>query len=289
MKQTKLILGLAATTMSLASASMAAVFFETFDYGAVKPTVGTDAANLNGSFFQEGTWATSSPALPGASNSPASPELIDVQQGSIHVDRPDADAFIRGDFARPMGLDGTVVDFDFALSRTAGNHLKDVEVVGLDAGGNEAFRLVMSADNTAAQNDARRVGYYTGGGTLLNWDIPDAGDANGDIAPGTGGPYSPAFSSIGLRFSPDGYTIGFARANSYRFFLISYNEATGDLVAIEFHFQGDPTGNNNSGFFLDNIYAGARLVPEPSTATLLILGVIGVRYGRKAFRSNTRA
>ena len=116
----------AATLMLAASTSQAAVFFETFDYPA-PPTVGTDAANLNGSNFQEGSW---SGTLPPGVSSPGAPELILQQQGSIHIDRPNADAFIRGDFARPLPLEGTQINYDFALSRTQGDHNKDVELGG---------------------------------------------------------------------------------------------------------------------------------------------------------------
>ena len=257
--------------------SMGAVFFETFDYPS-PPTVGTDAANLNGSNFQEGSW---SGTLPAGIASPAAPELIDQQQGSIHLDRPTANAFIRGDFARPLPLEGTQINYDFALSRTQGNHNKDIELVGLDAGGNEAFRLVMSADNTAAQNDARRLGYYADGTSTITWDLPGAAEGNNYIAGGTGGAYSPNFGAISVNLTPAGYTVGYTRATSFVSSVIPYREATGDLTAIQFHFLGGGNNGIRSGFFLDNIYAGAKQVPEPSTAAMLIFGVIGLRYSRK--------
>ena len=266
----------AATLMLAASTSQAAVFFETFDYPA-PPVVGTDAANLNGSNFQEGAW---SGTLPPGQSSPAAPELIDQQQGSIHIDRATADAFIRGNFARPLPQEGTQINYDFALSRTIGDHDKDVELVGLDAGGNEAFRLVMSADNNGA-GDVRRIGYYADGTPTITWDLPGAAEPNGYIAGGTGGAYNPNFGSISVNLTPAGFTIGYNRATSFVSSVIPYREAAGDLTAIEFHFQGSTNNNDNSGFFLDNIYAGAKQVPEPSTAALLIFGVIGLRYGRK--------
>ena len=282
MKPTNRIVALATAGIVIASSAQAAVFLETFDYNPTPPTVGTDASNMNGSVGQRGTWSNAS--LPTGASSPAAPELVDFQQGVARIDRPTADSFIRGNFTRPLPLDGTQVNWDFAFSRTVSDHRKDVAVVGLDAGGNEAFRLVMSAgnNNTSIPGQVRRLGYYTNDGATLNWDFPGASDSNGDIAGGTGNNFSPNFSAMTVNLSPAGYSVGFKRANIWNSSLLPYNSTAGDLVAIEFEFQGSPTSNQDrSGFFIDNLYAGARSVPEPSTATLLLLGVVGVRYGRR--------
>ena len=289
MKTKNPLFAFATTLIIIATAvsARAAVFNEYFDYSST-PTVGTDAANMNGSQGQVGTWSNAS--LPTAANSPAAPELVSFQQQIALIDRPTADAFIRGNFARPLPLNGTQVNYDFGLSRTITDHRKDVEMVGLDASGNEAFRLVMSAgnNNSLIPGEVRRLGYYTGAGATLNWDFPGASDSNNDIGPGTAGSFPPSWSRIVLNLETDGYTVSHARATSWTSAVLPYNEAAGDLVAIQFEFQGAPGSlDDRSGFFIDNLYAGAKSVPEPSTATLLLLGVVGVRYGRKFLKHHS--
>ena len=84
-----------------------------------------------------------------------------------------------------------------------------------------------------------------------------------------------------MNLTPAGFSIGYNRATSFVSTIIPYREAAGDLTAIQFDFQGSTNNGQNSGFFLDNIYAGAKQVPEPSTAAMLIFGIIGLRYSRK--------
>jgi hypothetical protein len=287
-KTTHLLGSIALTASLLVANASAAVFFETFDYYGAPPVIGTDAANLNGSKFQVGSWSGTLPA--GHGSAPGSPEVVRLQQGSIEIDRPVADAFIRGDFSRPMVKDGTQLNFDYATARAGNTNGKDVDIVGLDASGNEAFHFVMGADNNGGGPTAiRRMGFYTDNNATFSLAFPDATPANGDLSPATGNSYNPDFARIGLIFTPAGYSVSFARANAWSSSIIPYNNAAvGDITAIEFRFQGDPSDTNEqSGFFIDNFYAGAKQVPEPSTATLLLVGVLGLRYGRKLFRPKT--
>jgi hypothetical protein len=278
-----------AASLFAAVPTFGAVFFETFDYYGAPPVINNDATNLNGSKFQVGSWsggATGGGPLPDGQSSAYAPQVIESQEGSIIFDRPQADAFIRADFSRPLIKDGTQFDFDVALSRAIGNHNKDVEIVGLDASDNEAFRLVVSADSTTT-GERYRLGYYQESGGALSWDFPGAADADVDISPGTGGGYNPSFSTVSVGFSPAGYTVSFARSNAWVSDPLGFYEAVGDLVAVEFRLQGSTNNGLNSGIFFDNLYAGAKQVPEPSTTALLLIGVLGLRYGRKLFRSGT--
>ncbi|MCA9249187.1 MAG: PEP-CTERM sorting domain-containing protein [Planctomycetales bacterium] len=265
---------------SAAAGSLKTAFYTDFTY-TVAPTVGLDAANMNGANGQIGLW---SGTIPVSDTGDADPELITfpLHAGSgsnvMLNDRPaSGTGTITANLSSAIKLQDSSVSFDFGLRRSVSGHTKDIAIVGFDSFGTEAFHVVMSAD-TSGGGDSRRVGAVTNAGATTTWDLPGAADADNDLA---GSSTNPELSSVTLDLTDLGYTIGYSRGGiAYTTSLIAFNESPLDLARIDFIGNGGGTGVS-SGFFLDNFSVVA--VPEPSTALLLGLGLaaLGLRRGRR--------
>jgi|GEM_PF-6960086 len=276
------------------------VFHSSFEYSGGDPTVGTDAANLNGADGQIGTFMGTIPVGAGGD---FAPELIgfsaNPQEGTsanrgqlAFIDRPSTDGSFTASLAETIELTDAMVSLDLGTRRTQGNHDKDYSVVGLDSAGNEAFNLLVST-HSGTSTERERLAVITDGGATTTYDLIGTfggvgTDANGDMpnigAPGFG---EEDIANIILNLSEEDYTISFTRDDlAYVTGAIPYNsDLVSDLAAIDFRFLGGGSDAARAGFILDNLIVEGFLppvVPEPSTFALAALGLLGlVAYVRR--------
>jgi hypothetical protein len=247
-----------------------AVFRAGFDYAAVEPSVGADAANLNGGMIDRiGTFAGPLPAAGDTADDPA--ELITFDDGPaggrvMKLDRAVADGALTAQLAEPVHLHGATVGFDIATRRTGGvdDRRKDFDIVGFDAANREAFHLRVNT----APNLARLAAVVEGAVEISKLTDTFGGvgaDSAGDL------PFTPAdptqsgaLGTVTLSMTPAGYSIHFVRGHqTYATGLIQYNGAARTLSRIEFQFRGSDDVNAQSGFFLDNLSVDGIPVDGP--------------------------
>ena len=228
------------------------VFSTGFDYPAGSPTVGLDAANLDGADGQIGAWTG---ALPAGTNGDGGAEVVTIVTTSgagggdqmLRADRGTAPFTLVANLDQSVPLAGSTVSFDYATRRTDGGHAKDNHIVGFDSEGNESFHLIVSAKSDGA-GDTGRLGYLSEGG--IQWDLPtvNGADADGDFSYFFGSTDHGAIGSIALQLSETGFTVQFDNGDdAYTTSALAYNGSPMGLSRIEF------TGQSPSGFWLDNI------------------------------------
>ena len=269
-------LALSATVaaFALAEASAEVTFSTGFQYSNGAPTVGQDAANLNGADGQVGSW---SGILPSGTSGDGGSELatIGTTTGSnggaqlLRLDRGTAGFTIVAEFAEPIQLDGASFTFDYATRRTIGSHDRDNHIIGYDAAGEEAFHLIASAKSFGA-GEATRLGYMASG--LAQFDLPTVSgdDSNNDLSffNGDTDRWPNGIGTIEVQLTSTGYAIVFDNGdNTYTTTELPYNGSATQLTRVEF------SGSNNSGLWLDNIVAeGTRdSIISSFTATPLVV------------------
>ncbi len=235
------------------------MFRSGFNYD-VAPTVGTEAAGLNGAIGQVGTW---SGTIPEGSISFAPGRMRqDITAG------PTASAYVANLDSR-VALDGAVVTFDFALGRslTQTDNQKDFQLIGVDSEGKQVFNLTANAMTAATGGqrwEARTDGVTApfAGGNLT--DLPGAEDAAGDIFSGG----NPGMGSMTLSLGASGYTMRWTRGTIvWTTDEIPYNEAAKDLAAISFNQNAVLTA---AGHFLGNVAVSGMEPAIPGIPTGLV-------------------
>lgn len=168
---------------------------------------------------------------------------------ALYIDRPIAPATLFADLDKEILTAGAVVSVDLGTRRTGGGTTKNYDLFGLDADGNESFRIQIHAGAT-------RLGYVTGGSAIFDFDTVEGEDAGGDL-PNVGGP---AFaegdvSSITLNLGNGGYTVGLAnQATSFATTFVPYNGDATKLAQVGLFYQGvEGATGAQSGFFIDKL------------------------------------
>lgn len=260
-------------------ASATTVFSTGFEYAGGEPNVGTDAANLNGSDGQIGSF---SGALPGGAGGEFEPELMgfgdhpDNASRLLWVDRPTESSSFFADLASAIFLDGGRFSFEVGTRRTNnGNHNKDYDVVGLDRDGLESFRLRISTAGTLA-DESERLGVVTDSGATVTYDLTTVAgnDADQDLDNLGAPPFDAGeIGAVTLSLGSSSYAIDFVSGlNAYTTETISYNGSATELSRIEFTFPGGEANGVRAGYVLDNLNVEGVVVPEPCT---LIMAVVG--------------
>ena len=278
------------------------IFFRTrFEYAGGEPTIGQDAANLNGANGQIGTFSGAIPFGNGNAH-PDDPELMGfVTHGGpnqssrlLLIDRPIADGVFSANLAKPAPVDGTKVSFEVGTRRSAGDiavaREKDYDIIGYDAGGNESFHLRVSAHSGDLTGEVMRLGVVSDNGGTVTWDLPTVigDDADLDLD-STGGSFNRGHVAVvDLALRSDGFVVDFENfstrntPNSYTTAILPYNGSATELTRIEFTLPGDITDPNNTsvqgGYVLDNIIVS---VPEPGSVVLGLIAAAGLFVGRR--------
>ena len=288
-------------------AAQGVAFRTRFEYtGGVsaEPTIGLDAANLNGANGQIGTFSGDLPF--GDGNNP-DPQFMGLQthggpnQSSriLLADRPLADGSFFANLVAPISVDRAKVSVEVGTRRSAGDlqtaHEKDYDIVGLDGSGNESFRLRVSAHSGDLTGEVARLGVVSDNGSTVTWDLPTVvgDDADGDLT-------SDRFrrgniAAIDLKLESDGFTVMFENfrvnnagddlSNSYTTAKLPYNGPATELSRIEFTYAGaflvngidqDDDSSFQSGYALDNIVVG---VPEPVAGALVVFAAGAMLLG----------
>lgn len=236
------------------------------DMQAATVTTDTSAANLNAG-TATGTWTDSAGRSPSdidiVQDGAAKAVLADQDSGS-----PWAPFDLNAALVSSAGLQDVVeIEFDTYIRRVpAGDHTKDIHIVGLDNSSNESFHLQLSAANSALAGELRRVGYIHSGGTGPVWNLPGAADADNDLVYDWNAFASSKLRGIKIHMSGSQYKISFDRDNDG-----TYDE-TGEWTTDWLDFNGSATAisrvriygqNSTSGFFFDNVVA--RIVTGPPT------------------------
>lgn len=275
------------------------VFNTGFEYSGGEPTIGMDAANLNGADGQIGTFSGTLPF----GNGDHSTDLMGFEDNGgpnnfsrlLEVDRPLADGFFTAELSQTIPVDGARVSFEVGTRRSAGTagieHVKDYDIIGLDGAGNESFHVRVSAHSGDLAGEVQRLGVLSNGGATLTWDLPTivGDDADGDLD-STGGGHNRGYNAaVELILGATGYQIDFENfftsnrnptPNAYLTDVLPYNESATELAEVRFTFAGgidpnDPGSTSlQSGYALDNIRVA--LVPEPNTVVLALIATLGI-------------
>ena len=232
------------------------VFFTDFDLGEGFTIL--EVAELNDADDQVGTW-TGEDFPVGDGSGHFTPDSAGIEANPhggelLFIDRPIADHTMFANLTEPIGTLGASVSFIAGTRRTGGAGAKDYDVFGLDADGNESFRVRVGADGST-----ERLGFVLGEDVVFDLPTSIGNDAPDDIQ-NTGGP---AFGTgddiveITVKLSSDGYFVDLVNlngSNSYTTELLPYNGEATEIAQVGFFYQGDETNTNfQSGFFLDTI------------------------------------
>jgi hypothetical protein len=231
-------------------------FYTGFEYAGGAPTVGTDAADLNGADAQAGSFSGTIPnSLMSFTTANGGNLLSDGHSDGAGAT---ADWKFRAMLSTPVELDGATVSFDYGTRRIQANHNKDNFIVGYDLNSNEVFRLVVSADTTTV-GSSKRLGYVDAA-DATTWDLPGAADADDDVPFAS----SAVNRTISLSLSATGFTIALSEAGGadiYTSSEIAFNGGS-DLAYLEFEGQGGGDDTFRSGFYLDDVTV--LLIPPPA-------------------------
>ncbi len=283
------------------------VFNTGFEYSGGEPTIGFDAANLNGADGQIGTFSGTLPF----GNGDHSTDLMGFEDNGgpnnfsrlLEVDRPLESGFFTAELSQTIPLEGARVSFEVGTRRSAGTtgieHVKDYDIIGLDGAGNESFHVRVSAHSGDLTGEVQRLGVLSNSGATLEWDLPTlvGDDADGDLD-NTGGSHNRGFNAaVNLILGANGFQIDFENfftsnrnptPNAYLTDVLPYNESATELAEVRFTFAGgidpsDPSSTSfQSGYALDNIKV--ELIPEPSSAALALFAAVAL-YAKTRRRS----
>jgi hypothetical protein len=220
------------------------VFKSGFEYAGGAPTVGTDAAHLNGAEDQIGAWSGSIEEVMSFTDTAGGSLLADGNSQYNASGRPATSAFtFRATLSQSIALDAGSVSFDYGTRRVASSDEKDNQIIGYDSNGSEVFHLVVSANT-----EVLRLGYDAGAGAVF--DLPGTDEDAVDELPKTSaGPNG----FITLTLSDAGYTISLDNGSTtYTSSEIAFTGGA-DLAYLEFTGQGGADDNYRSGFYLDNL------------------------------------
>lgn len=249
---------------------LAFTFSTGFEYIDGAPIVGTDAANLNGADDQIGRW---SGTVPTAIDSVGGTEFLSFGDSFgdqfLAADRPGEPASFDAKFSNPVTLEYGRVSFEVGIGRTIGTQEKDLQIVGLDSLGEEAFHLVLSArTNTTTRG---RIGVLTTDDPEnVLFDLPTA---IGEDSPGAltffNGGQANATANVAITLAEDGYVLTFSKEEViYVTQKLAFNGAPLDLTSIRFIVPGSPdNGNVRGGLWLNDIEARG-IITTPASDTL---------------------
>jgi hypothetical protein len=236
------------------------VFQSGFEYAEGFPTVGLDAANLNGADEQVGRFSGTVPEadVSGGLQDGESITAKDVGGDTFAlVDRPLEPHVITAEFAFPIPVAGLIVSFQYATRRT-GNHPKDVSFVGVDKDGNEVFHVIVAAKSDPP--DGERLGFLGpevdgfDPDATFDFDLVSGEDGHGDFNNVGANPGVNGISDVKVFLFAQGYVLNYARPGraGYRTTSLPYRSEASSVVKLEIRVNGGATGVS-SGFFLDDL------------------------------------
>ena len=276
------------------------VFQNGFEYSGGFPTVGLDAANLNGADDQVGSFSGIVPEadLSGGllDGENITPKDIAGDTFAL-VDRPLEPHVITAEFASPIAVNGSIISFQYATRRT-GSHEKDVSFVGVDEAGREVFHLIVSAQSDPP--DGERLGFLgpeengIDPEASFEFDLVTGQDGHGDFNNVGANPGANAVSSVKVFLSAQGYVVNFTRngRTGYRTAVLPYRTIASNVVKLEIRVNGGGTGIS-SGFYINDIIVekvgslsqGAGLVftgikrSEANAVTITWTSTVDTAYG----------
>ena len=237
---------------------LATTFSSGFEYTEGAPVVGTDAANLNSADDQIGRWSGTVPlAIDGFGGTEFLSFGDALGDQFLVADRPGEVASFDAKFSSPVTLEFGRVSFEIGVGRTIGTQTKDLEIVGLDSLGEEAFHLVISA--RSGNTTRGRIGVLTADdpGNVL-FDLPTViGEDSPGALPFFSGVQENASGRVAITLAEDGYVLTFSKEEViYVTQKLAFNGAPVDLTSIRFTVPGSPDdGNLRGGLWLNDVNA----------------------------------
>ncbi len=265
------------------------VVFQTGFQYETPPTVGTDAANLNGATGQVGTWSGTVPD--GSMTFPATLYAAGALRFDTSTGGTGVSHSYRATTTAVAPLTGSTVAFDFAFHRTQfNNNAKDFQLIGFDASNNQIFNITASAQADAGASggtiDNDRRWFATTNGTTALFaapnvqDLPGASDSFNDIL------QQGNLGTMTLTLEAAGYTMNWMRNKTvgegggvidWTTDAIAYNSvAPGALSYITFNQNAVATA---AGHAIDNVVITS--IPEPAAALLGSLGCLALLRRRR--------
>ena len=252
-KLTKLILSL----MLITGGNLVAqetVFFTDFDLG--EGFTFLEVSELNDADDQVGTW-TGEDFPAGDGSGQYTPDSAGIEANPhggelLFIDRPIANHTLVANLTETIGTLGASVSFIAGTRRTGGGGAKDYEVFGLDADGNESFRVRIDTQG-------QRLGYVLGEDSIFDLPTTVGTDMANDIQ-NTGGPpfgVGDDIVEITVKLSNDGYFMDYVNlngSNSYTTALLPYNGNAEKISQVGFFYRGvEGATGQQAGFLLDTI------------------------------------
>lgn len=173
----------------------------------------------------------------------------------MFFDRPNIAATHLMNLTESIGLPGATFSVTVGTRRTGGgaNEPKSYDFFGLDADGNESFRIKILADGAT-----ERLGYVAEGQVVKDLPTVEGEDMADDIA-NTGGPpfaVGDDFALISVHMGSTGYTVEYENlngSNAYATGALPYNGSAESLAQVGLSYTGSLTDTNQqAGFFIDD-------------------------------------
>ncbi|MDB4436114.1 hypothetical protein N9139_01420 [Akkermansiaceae bacterium] len=237
---------------------LAITFSTGFEYTDGAPVAGTDAANINGADGQIGSWSGSVPEAIGGFGGTEFLSFGDALGDQFLVaDRPSETASFDAKFSSPVTLEFGRVSFELGIGRTVGTQNKDLEIIGLDSLGEEAFHLVVSGRSSGTTSG--RIGVLTADDPEnVLFDLPTViGEDSSGALTFFSGVQENASGRVAITLAEDGYVLTFSKEEViYVTQKLSFNGAPVDLTSIRFTVPGSPDdGNFRGGLWLNDVNA----------------------------------
>ncbi len=261
------------------NAAAQSTFFSTgFEY-AIEPEGLLEAVELNGATGQIGMWngddfpeAAAEGFFSGGFIGGDSAGFVDNPHGGrlLYVDRPLDHTIQFMNLTETIPTSGVAFSFTAGLAKTGLNGAADIDLFGLDADGNESFRVRLSADAAG-----QRLGYVSDGAPVFDLPTASGADSGNDFAPATV-PLGVAdnLANVTLTIGDDGFVIDYANLNqskAYTSSLLPFNGTANELDRIALFYRGSELGpDRQSGFYLDNLsVANGAEPPAPPLGNLI--------------------
>lgn len=247
-------------------------YFSTGFEFSIEPEGLIEAVDINGATGQVGLWsgddfpeAAADGAFAGGFIGGESIGFVDNPHGGrmLMLDRPLDDAVHFMNLSQTISTNGASVSFTTGLGKTGIGGGADYDLFGLDAAGNESFRIRIGANS-----DTQRLGYVNSGGSPV-FDLPTvSGVDNANDLSAASQPLAVGddLANITLSLGSDGYSVDFRSLNAsarYTTDLLPYSGNATQLSRVGLEYNGDESfGIAQSSFYLDNVLVSDGAEPE---------------------------